>query len=184
MFLFVVLSFVVKLPTLVPPVYNLPIYFTYWGRMAHISVGNLTIIGSDNGLSPGRHQAIIWTNVGILLIGPLGTNFIEILIKIHTLSFKEMHSKCRLENGGLLSRPQCVKCCCTASGIIHGVNGIFSIDTNEPVPYHNKAQHNASRMRNHLNIYCIGCYIISVSLGMRLYIHHRRSYEMITGRLH
>ena len=28
----------------------------------------LTIIRSDNGLSPSRHQAIIWTNAGILLI--------------------------------------------------------------------------------------------------------------------
>ena len=35
----------------------------------------LTIIGSDNGLLPGWHQAIIWTNAGILLIGPLVTNF-------------------------------------------------------------------------------------------------------------
>ena len=26
-------------------------------------VGNLTIVGSDNGLSPGRRQAIIWTNI-------------------------------------------------------------------------------------------------------------------------
>ena len=49
---------------------------------AYKCVGNLTIIGSDNGLSPGRHQAIIWTNAGILLIGPLGTNFSEILIEI------------------------------------------------------------------------------------------------------
>ena len=32
-------------------------------------------IGSDNGLSPDQCQAIIWTNAGILLIGPLGTNF-------------------------------------------------------------------------------------------------------------
>ena len=38
--------------------------------MTHICVGNLTIIGSDNGLSPGQRQAIIWTNVGMLLIGP------------------------------------------------------------------------------------------------------------------
>ena len=53
----------------------------------------LTIIGSDNGLSPGRRQAIIWTNAGILLIGPLGTNFIEILIGIQTFSFKKMHLK-------------------------------------------------------------------------------------------
>ena len=42
----------------------------------------LTIIGSDNGLSPGRPQAIIWTNDGILLIAPLGTNFSELLIEI------------------------------------------------------------------------------------------------------
>ena len=32
---------------------------THWGRVTHICVGNLTIIGSDNGLSPGRRQAII-----------------------------------------------------------------------------------------------------------------------------
>ena len=53
----------------------------------------LTIIGSDNGLSPDCRQAIIWTNVGLLLIGPLGTNFSEILIKILTFSFKKMHLK-------------------------------------------------------------------------------------------
>ena len=52
--------------------------------MMHKYVSNLTIIGSINGLSPDRRQAIIWTNAGILLIGPLGTNFIEILIKIIT----------------------------------------------------------------------------------------------------
>ena len=66
---------------------------THWGRVTHICIGKLTILGSDNGLSPGRCQAIIWTNAGILLIGPLGTNFSEILIKIHTLSFKKMYLK-------------------------------------------------------------------------------------------
>ena len=35
----------------------------------NISV-NSAIIGSDNALSPDRHQAIIWTNAGILIIGP------------------------------------------------------------------------------------------------------------------
>ena len=48
----------------------------------HIYVSKLTIIGSDNGLSPDRRRAIIWTNAGILLIGPLGTNFSEFLIEI------------------------------------------------------------------------------------------------------
>ena len=59
----------------------------------HICVGNLTIIGPDNGLSPGRRQAIIWTNAGILLIGAWGTYFSEILIGIHTFSFNKMHLK-------------------------------------------------------------------------------------------
>ena len=66
---------------------------THWGRVTHICVGNLTIIGSDNGLSPVRRQAITWTNVGILLIGPLGTNFSEMLIEIHTFWFKRIHLK-------------------------------------------------------------------------------------------
>ena len=66
---------------------------THWGRVTHICVSKLIIISSDNGLSPGRRQAIIWTNAGILLIGPLGTNFNEILIEIHTFSFRKMHLK-------------------------------------------------------------------------------------------
>ena len=61
--------------------------------MTHICVSKLTIIVSDNGLSPGRHQAIICTNAGILSIGPLGTNLSEISITIHIFSFKKMHLK-------------------------------------------------------------------------------------------
>ena len=64
--------------------YRLPLY---------IRVNKIIIIGSDNGLSPGRRQAIIWTNAGILLIWPLGTNFNEILIEIDIFSFKKMHLK-------------------------------------------------------------------------------------------
>ena len=63
----------------------------HWGRVTHICVGKQIIIGS--GLSPGRRQAIIWTNAGILLIGPLGTNFSENLIRIQTSSFNKMHLK-------------------------------------------------------------------------------------------
>ena len=79
---------------------------THWGRVTHICVSKLIIIGSDNGLSPGRRQAIIWTNAGILLIGPLGTNFSEISIEIHTFPFKKMHlnmssAKWRLFRPGL-----------------------------------------------------------------------------------
>ena len=70
-------------------------------RVTHICVSDVTIIGLDNGLSPGRRPAIIWTNAGILLIGPLGINLGEILIEIHNFSFTEIHlkmssAKCRL----------------------------------------------------------------------------------------
>ena len=58
----------------------------------------------------GRRKAIIWTNAGILLNGTLGANFNEFLIKIHIFVIKKKNIwKCRLENGSILSRPQCVK---------------------------------------------------------------------------
>ena len=66
---------------------------THWGRVTHICVSKLTIIGLDNGLAPERRQTIIWSNDGILLMGPLGTNFSEILIGIQIFSFKKMHLK-------------------------------------------------------------------------------------------
>ena len=44
--------------------------------------GKWLIHDTNNGLSPGLHQAIIWTNDGILLI-----------IKSHSFSFKKMHLK-------------------------------------------------------------------------------------------
>ena len=77
--------------------------------MTHICVGKLTIIGSDNGLSPERRQAIIWTNAGILLISPLGTNFGEILIEIQTIFFEEnTFENVVCEMLFVSSRPQCV----------------------------------------------------------------------------
>ena len=39
--------------------------------MTYICISQLTIIGSDNGLSPGRRQAIISTDAGKMLIRPL-----------------------------------------------------------------------------------------------------------------
>ena len=77
---------------------------THSGRVTHICVGNLTTTGSDNGLSPDRLQAIIWSNAGLLLIGPLGTNFSEILIVILTFSFKKM----RLKVSSAKRRPFCL----------------------------------------------------------------------------
>ena len=65
------------------------VILTHWGQVTHICVSKIIIIGSEN----GQHQAIIWTNVGIVLIGPLGMNFSEILIEINIFSFKKMHLK-------------------------------------------------------------------------------------------
>ena len=77
-----------------PPLQSIYYYvLTHWGRVTHTYVSKLTIIASDNGWSPGRRQAIIWTSAGILLTEPLGTNFSEILIEIITFSFKKMHLK-------------------------------------------------------------------------------------------
>ena len=72
--------------------------------MTHICVSKLTIIGLDNGLSPDRRQAIIWNNAGLLLIGPLRTNFSESLIEILTFSFKKM----RLKVSSASRRPFCL----------------------------------------------------------------------------
>ena len=73
---------------------------THWGRVTHICVSKLTIIGSYDGLSSDRRQAIIRTNAGILLIQTLGTNFSGILSEIHTFSLKKCIWKRRLRNGG------------------------------------------------------------------------------------
>ena len=77
---------------------------THWGRVTHICVSDLTSIGSDNGLAPGRRQAIIRTNAGILLIRPLGTNFSEFLVEILIFSFKKM----LLKVSSAKRRPSCL----------------------------------------------------------------------------
>ena len=79
-------------------------WLTHWGRVTHICVSDLTSIGSDNGLSPGRRQAIIRTNAWILLIRPLGTNFSEFLVAILIFSFKKM----RLKVSSAKRRPFCL----------------------------------------------------------------------------
>ena len=77
---------------------------THWGRVTHICVSKLTIISSDKGLSPGRRQAIIWTNAGILLIRTIRTNFSKILIEIQTFSLKKM----RLKMSSMKRQPFCL----------------------------------------------------------------------------
>ena len=89
-----------------------PHTLTHWGRVTHICVGKLTIIGSDNGLAPGWCQAIIWTSVRILLIGHLGlvkksqwNSDQNSNIFIQQNVFENVLSKM----AAILSRPQCAK---------------------------------------------------------------------------
>ena len=96
---------------------------THWGRVTHLCVSKLTSIGSDNGLWPGRRQAIIWTNAGILLIGPLGTDFSEILSEIHTFSFRKM----RLKISSGIWRPFCVGLNVLIHCILHAFSGSLAI---------------------------------------------------------
>ena len=50
-------------------------HITHWGQVTHIYVSRLTITGSDNGLSPGRRQAITWTNAVMLFNWTLRNKF-------------------------------------------------------------------------------------------------------------
>ena len=78
-------------------------HFTIYSRAdqsKHQSAASLAFVrrfhrwpGSNNGMSPGRHQAIIWAKDEILLIWPLGTNFSEMLIEIHTFPFTKVFVK-------------------------------------------------------------------------------------------
>ena len=63
---------------------------------------------SDTYTSVNRHQAIIWTNAGILFIGPKGTNFSKILIAILTFIQENAFESVVCEKAAILSRPQCV----------------------------------------------------------------------------
>ena len=73
---------------------------THWGRLTHICVSKFTVIGLDDGLSPGRNQSIIWTNAGVLLIEPL--------VQFIYFNSRKCISICCLWNVGHLSRPQYV----------------------------------------------------------------------------
>ena len=69
----------------------------------------MIINGLDDGLSPDRRQTIIWTNAGILLIGPLGKKLQwnlnwSLYIFIQENEFENV---CKM--AAILSQPQYVK---------------------------------------------------------------------------
>ena len=76
---------------------------------AYICFSKITIIDWDNGLSPGRCQAFIWNSAEISLIGPLGTNFSEILIVIFYIFIKDDLFESVWKMAAVLSRSQCIK---------------------------------------------------------------------------
>ena len=121
---------------------SMPLVLTisHWGRVTHICVGKLAIIGSDNGLSPERHQAIIWTNAGILLIGPLGTNLSEILIEIQTFSLKKIRLKM-----------SSAKCCSFRLGL-NVLSKQWACIPLKPIGEHNKTAATINSCQNQLPI--------------------------------
>ena len=79
---------------------------THWGRVTHMCVSKLNIVVSDNGLSPDRRQAIIWTNAVIFLTGSLRTNLSEILIEIYIFFIQEnVFENVVKKLAAILSRP-------------------------------------------------------------------------------
>ena len=83
---------------------------THWGRVTHICVNKLNSIGSDNGLSPGWCQAIIWTKAGILSMCTSGTNFSETLSEMSYIFIHENSIENIIwEIMAILSQPQYVK---------------------------------------------------------------------------
>ena len=109
---------------------------SHWGRDTHICVSKLTIIVSDNGLSPGRRQAINWNN-DILLIRPSATKFNEILIEIHTFFIQE-HP---VHNGiwkmaAILSMPLCVNFFFISNIFIQGITNQWNCSPLEPCLKH------------------------------------------------
>ena len=82
---------------------------THWGRVTHICVSKLFSIGSENGLSLGRRQAIIWSNVAMLLIGSLRKKWWN-LNKNSNIFIEEnacQNFVCKM--AAILPWPQCVK---------------------------------------------------------------------------
>ena len=84
------------------------VVLTHWGRVTHICVSKLTIIGSDNGLSPGRHHHYLnqcWNIVNSNLTNKLQWNLKRnSCIFIHENGFENVVC----EMASILSRPPCV----------------------------------------------------------------------------
>ena len=65
----------------------------YWGRMTHLCISKLSLHCFKWWLSPDRRQTVIWTNVDLLLIEHVGTNFREVWIRIQHFLLKKINLK-------------------------------------------------------------------------------------------
>ena len=86
--------------------YALESILTHWGRVTHICVSKLTIIGSDNGLAPNHYLNQWWNIVNWTLRNKLQWNFnrnSNIFIEENTFE----NVVC--EMSAILPWPQCVK---------------------------------------------------------------------------
>ena len=140
---------------------------THWGRVTHICVSKRAITGSDNGLSPSRRQAIIWTNAGILLIGPSRTIFSENLIEIRTFSFMKMHLK--------MSSGKWWPCCLGLNvlilwGLFFSGTGISPFNCSRPVWFSSNGRQTTSFGNNLTEENLMGCFEKFLSCVNRLLI--------------
>ena len=94
-------------------------YLTHWGRVMHICVGNLTVNGSDNGLSPGRRQAInlnqCWDIINWTLRNKLQWNFNR---NNHTFIQENVFESVVCEMAAIFSRPQYINMACVLPRIV------------------------------------------------------------------
>ena len=81
---------------------------THWGWVMHLCL-NYAITNPDNGLSSVCQKAIILINAGLLWVGPIGTNFIEILIRILIFSLQNALGNVACKIVAILSQSQYVK---------------------------------------------------------------------------
>ena len=77
------------------PTHSCLIDLTYFQKCLMPANWSVWVAKSSSPMMPVRRQAITWTNVGLLLIRLLGTNFSEIRCAIlsYSFSYKEMHLK-------------------------------------------------------------------------------------------
>ena len=84
-------------------------FSTHWVRVTHVCVSKLTFIVSDNGLSPGWRQAIIWTQCWNVVNWTLGSKLQWTFYQNSNIFFQEnAFENIVFEKAAILSRPQCV----------------------------------------------------------------------------